>query len=109
MKLVYLAGHFVNPERVAAIDSAGTVILTTGHQIYSGLGGRFVAQMLGFEVDQLDVVEENVRRHYFDRCSAGHASPKIEAIKLLRALTGCGLKDAKDKVEEWIPKWEATR
>lgn len=31
-----------------------------------------------------------------------HSSPKIAAIKLLRHLTGCGLREAKDQVEVWM-------
>jgi len=31
--------------------------------------------------------------------------PKIEAIKLYKECTGCGLKEAKDYVEKMIPVW----
>ena len=34
--------------------------------------------------------------------ASNHGEYKISAIKILRALTGCGLKEAKDQLEVWL-------
>ncbi len=79
----------------------GLLLIFLGSSIMSAVGrvnAKLSAVMtaLGLESTAVKNLPEDIRAQTLDLLARGE---KIEAIKLVRASTGCGLKEAKDAVE----------
>lgn len=78
-----------------------------GHQIYKL--ARDCRDLLVFDQHSRQVIHKLTAREEYAGLELGHAvkqlaksGNKINAIKELRTQTGCGLKEAKDAVEEYL-------
>jgi Ribosomal protein L7/L12 C-terminal domain len=92
-------------------DKVLDVLATKHPELLLDIAGELGIVKIGIRIKSLNFPLDYISSDIFEACrklalAAPHGwnSPKIEAIKFIRAETKCGLKEAKDFVEFYFPE-----